>query len=452
MHAKYLILLSLAAVAGPGCAEDPVRGSDPDPVPTDIGTATGAGVTASIGPEGGALSSADGVLSVVVPAGAVAVATEFGIQPITNHCFAGFGGAYRLTPDGAVFGTPVELHFAYTEEELGANGTVPAALGVAFQDGERVWQWQVGARVDEDLREVVLDTAHFTDFSRVYGNQLRADDDHLQFGESTEVHLLSCVAEPLDELGVEVGDLLPMRECADPGGDELSPLVLNVSTWAVNGAAGGTSGDGLLSGATTDVATYTAPSGMPSANPVAVSVETLDHGVLVANITVGESGWTGFSDVFLEWDSPEPAFTHTISIHAEVDWSWDETAGAYAPHGTLDYEVDGTYAPGAETFCTIFAQYTGTVTSGQLALFDLGTGTLQYAGLGYEASILVTEVDSCEGSTTLPTTIDWWPGYRGEPGALGEVTEDEDGARIEQTITFPVNGATQTNSYVFTKT
>jgi len=113
-------------VADSAEAEDTGAVSTP-PVPeaTAVGVPTGDPVSVTIGPEGGTLVSADAILTLVIPADAVSTPTEFGIEPITNNCPASIGGAYRLTPDGATFATPVELHFTYTDEDT--IGTVSAA-------------------------------------------------------------------------------------------------------------------------------------------------------------------------------------------------------------------------------------------------------------------------------------------------------------------------------------
>ena len=81
--------LAICIAINVGCKKDS-SGTNPiesdKPLVTLVGTPTGPAVTASIDASGGKLSSADGMLQLIVPAGAVSVATTFSIQPITNHC------------------------------------------------------------------------------------------------------------------------------------------------------------------------------------------------------------------------------------------------------------------------------------------------------------------------------------------------------------------------------
>ncbi len=75
----------------------------------DMPPATGS---ATIGAEGGAFSSIDGVVALTIPAGVVTDPTEFRIDPVedaselpTGHT----GPAYHLQPEGVVFDSPVVL-------------------------------------------------------------------------------------------------------------------------------------------------------------------------------------------------------------------------------------------------------------------------------------------------------------------------------------------------------
>lgn len=446
-----LVVAGLAA-----CPDHPgPTGSTPAefaPTPTPIGAAIGAPVEATIDAAGGSLTSADGVLRLVVPPSAVSAPTDFAIQVITNECYAHIGDGYRLTSTADAFAVPVELHFAYTDEDL--ESTEAAALGVAYQDADGFWRWQDAATLDEGQHEIVLPTQHFTDFSRTAGWKLVATRDSLPFGESTDVRLLRCVF--LHDSGDE--DQVSLLYDCDNGANQPPDSAFAVnnpvkpSTWAVNGAPGGTTGDGRVSLGSKDQTIYNAPDAEPTANPVAVSVETTT-GLLVTHIYVGEPIWTGTSEVLVVYDSIGD-FTRTVDTQATVTWRWDPLYNAYTPTGTVTYDVVGTYAQGyPPEICHVTAHYTGPATEGQLALLDLGDGTLTYFGGGYATNANVTESDSCEGDTTLPTILTWWPGFRppaSDPLAMGTVQVDDDGHPfIEQNVSFSSSGATQTNSYLF---
>ncbi|MBC7904202.1 MAG: hypothetical protein H7Y27_12295, partial [Gemmatimonadaceae bacterium] len=60
---------------------------------TEVGAPVGTAVKKAIDANGGQLSSADGTLQVIIPAGALATAKEISIQAITNKLGGGIGNA-----------------------------------------------------------------------------------------------------------------------------------------------------------------------------------------------------------------------------------------------------------------------------------------------------------------------------------------------------------------------
>src|SRR5262245_28927723 len=84
----------------------------PSPIHTPKGTTLGSPVSATIGSGGGGLISADGRISLIVPAGAVTSNTTFSIQPIRNTLDTNSAApAYRLLPEGQTFAQPVRVSF-----------------------------------------------------------------------------------------------------------------------------------------------------------------------------------------------------------------------------------------------------------------------------------------------------------------------------------------------------
>jgi hypothetical protein len=81
---------------------------------TPPGEVRGKPVQVMIPAAGGILISPDGILTIEVPAGALASAQTLTIQPITNQAPGGLGAAYRLGPEGQTFAVPVTLTFTYT--------------------------------------------------------------------------------------------------------------------------------------------------------------------------------------------------------------------------------------------------------------------------------------------------------------------------------------------------
>lgn len=99
---------------------------------TPVGTPIGEVSRKTIDAAGGKLTSADGTIEIIIPAGALNTATEISIQPISNELASGVGTAYRLTPHGEQFNKPVTITFHYKEEEV--LNTVPELLAIAYQD------------------------------------------------------------------------------------------------------------------------------------------------------------------------------------------------------------------------------------------------------------------------------------------------------------------------------
>ncbi|MFT3915175.1 MAG: hypothetical protein QM704_13950 [Anaeromyxobacteraceae bacterium] len=93
------------------------------PQPSPRGVPTGRAASLVIGAAGGSVTSPDGVLTVEVPAGAVAADTDFTITEITNTAPGGIGNAYRLAPAGLELAAPVTLTFA-----------VPASVTTSVND------------------------------------------------------------------------------------------------------------------------------------------------------------------------------------------------------------------------------------------------------------------------------------------------------------------------------
>ena len=103
---QYLFSALYIFISVTACRKDTISG-DPTsndagvtPLVTSTGTSLGARVTKEIGNEGGTLESADGILKITIPAGALSTTTVIGIEPVSNTNIAGIGNAFRLTPHG----------------------------------------------------------------------------------------------------------------------------------------------------------------------------------------------------------------------------------------------------------------------------------------------------------------------------------------------------------------
>jgi len=297
---------------GGGGANNPPGGAVPKA--TAVGAATGAVESKTIGAAGGDLTSADGKVTVTVPAGALSADTDIGIQPIDNNAHGGVGSGYRFTPDGQVFTAPVTLTFTYTDADV--LGTAAAALGAAFQDANGFWDLLAGAVVDTGAKTVSVETDHFTDFSLVKGFQILPHSATLQPLDAIPLKVVYCF-DPVSD-----PDLTSLAYTCDGQSfiddPDLAPLIptATVSDWRANGIAGGNGTVGTVAGGNKS-AVYTAPGSAPASNPVAVSAKVKWQGgtaTVVANITVVD-GSTLQGPIHFE-DAPQ----HVVG-DADVTWT-----------------------------------------------------------------------------------------------------------------------------------
>jgi hypothetical protein len=116
---------------------------------------------AMIGAQGGAVTSEDHDLLLVVPEGAVAEDVMFTIAPMTVDVEGTIGTAYVLGPEGLTFDQPVALTFGYDS----AAGISPAAIkiGTLVDDA---WAPLSMPLVDEARGRLSALTTHFSVFGR----------------------------------------------------------------------------------------------------------------------------------------------------------------------------------------------------------------------------------------------------------------------------------------------
>lgn len=283
---------------GPGAGNDPFPNPNPTPPPsqpdeytpepTDIGTPIGSAVSAVIGIAGGQLSTADGALTVEVPAGAFNADQTLAIQEITNEAHGAKGRAFRITPEGLHTDIPMTVRWRYTDDDV--LGTDPRALRIAYQDAERVWHVYRDPTHDAVARTLSVPTTHFSDWSFVAGAQLLPKAATLNVGQTQVFQAVVC--DEYEEEPVRAGELsVPMVgfNCYTTRANSML-----AGDWAVNGTAGGTSAHGTIvesADASAGNATYTAPATRPTPNVVAVSaihrqLAQSQDWLLVANVTI----------------------------------------------------------------------------------------------------------------------------------------------------------------------
>jgi hypothetical protein len=298
VRAGVLVLsLWLGIVA---CNEEKIRPGHEQPgtggplvgEPTSIGAPTGDKVSQTIGPEGGVIRTADGKVTLIVPAGALTQTTTISLQPIENKAYLGIGSAYEFSPDGLKFAKPAQLAVQYGQQDLA--GTSPDAIGIAFQDEKHVWQG-TAAKVNTHEGTFTASVPHFSSWAFFKYYSLTPESMNLapaQIQKMEVVYLKGSYHDP------DLTNRPPGEDDQDLLVPLISPKLLKgdqVKNWRVNGSApsGGLSETyGNLSvleqGA---AAEYKAPSKVPAIpyNPVAVSVELKSRRgqlILVSNLTI----------------------------------------------------------------------------------------------------------------------------------------------------------------------
>jgi hypothetical protein len=105
--------------------------------PTAVGQPSGEPASATIGPAGGELTSADGKLTLSVPPGALAQETTITVQPLENTAPNGSGTSYEI--DGLDIQVSQPVITIYTPRPGEITSQSGGAVRVAVQDARRVW-------------------------------------------------------------------------------------------------------------------------------------------------------------------------------------------------------------------------------------------------------------------------------------------------------------------------
>lgn len=238
-------------------------GNDTSVAVTALGTPNGNPVTKTIGVAGGTISSADGRMDLIIPAGALSNDVSITIQPITNECPGGLGTGYDFLPNGTKFSTPATLIFHYTDSDV--NGTDPDLIYYATQDSSRAWDVDVEKDVDTVAKTISFNVHHFSGKSFLAGLTIYADGGKLDYqqGENGTLILEQYVKDP---------ELAGDPQSTDD--DDLPPLPVSkpipsqqITSWAVVGG----SQNGTISGSGNQVS-YTAPAKITTEKTIQVSV------------------------------------------------------------------------------------------------------------------------------------------------------------------------------------
>jgi hypothetical protein len=277
---KQLLLFSLCVFLTYSCKKTISSSSSGStqntvhPVPTAVGTTTGDSVSVAVGASGGSVKSADGMVELDIPAGALSANTIITVQPITNNCPGGGLEAYRFGPNGLHFNQPVTLKIHYTDAEL--QSTLADLMGIAFQDSSGIWYRFKNFTNDSVQKVLTVSIKHFTDYAEFYTLHINP--------ESATVATDSSVNLQVEVYYSDDDELVALPGSAPPPDIDVDPIIVykaNQSIWTINGGLTDQDYGSITNGQGTLAATYKAPSAVPtSGNPVAVSA-TIDMGGMV---------------------------------------------------------------------------------------------------------------------------------------------------------------------------
>lgn len=356
MSLLAIVLLSLACKKS---VQNQPLPTDPDPIPspipevpeevtpTPIGAPVGAAEQKVIGPAGGTFTTADNRITLEFPAGALTTQTTITIQPVTNNCPGGTGNVMRITPHNVNFQKPVKLGFSYSDTDYVAS--MPAALTIAYQDGERIWRSAPNMVKDTTNKKVWVTTDHFSDWALFKSVELVPYSTMVEPGKQVQLGVIRLAEYKNDSL-IPIPDPIKKRKGI-------------VKQWKL-------SGEGKLEKRSNDddAALYTAPNAVPAKNPVTVSavlnIWSNWQFTLVSNIYIGQEGltfridkgpWMYCSDpdgIFFDgyfWSitaanhsTPQPdgvtiRWAGTYTVHRFVSWGLAWPSFIYGPDPNTTY-------------------------------------------------------------------------------------------------------------------
>ncbi len=276
-------LTTLAAGFLLGCGTDPNKDPEIDDAPYP-GVPAGPPVVVSIGPAGGVASTADGAITVTIPAGALARQTDITIRPLVPTAPQSFGNAYRIEPANLAHSKPIMITLQVAEDLLGQFGA--DGVGIAYRRPSGVWRADLNSTssvTSSSFRpagSLAGSRARTVSVTRVEGRGLWVEyaviafwallphDATIATGSSIPVRALACLKE--------------VETSSEPSGEEetLEPLPIcrpsiREATWTVDGVTNGNNNVGVVSTGTSSTASealYLAPNTIPASNPVRVNV------------------------------------------------------------------------------------------------------------------------------------------------------------------------------------
>jgi hypothetical protein len=149
--------LSIGTIAVAASACSVVRSGANSSVETRPNTAQ-----ATLGPAGGALSTPDALLTLIVPRAAVDHDVDFTVGPAAAPLPGAIGTTFEIGPLGTRFAVPARVSIRYTADALGDAATADLVVATVVAGK---WQALEGGAVDTDASTVTGQTPHLSPFA-----------------------------------------------------------------------------------------------------------------------------------------------------------------------------------------------------------------------------------------------------------------------------------------------
>jgi hypothetical protein len=229
-----------------------------------FGKPDGTPASKEMGAAGGQITSADGKVELIFPAGALAKTTLISIQPVANLDVQGSGKGYRFEPSGIEFKKQVQMIFHYTDEQ--AEVCPPDAMAFASQDHEGRRSYFEYDDIDTVSKSIKCFIQHFSEYSLYNQMMLRADTYMLSADDTTIVEIVD--TSRISTEGINIGDF-----------EYASIRRRDASHWYVNDKENGDKYFGTIDPVRVPIgkhdatnANYVAPHYLPAKNPVTIKL------------------------------------------------------------------------------------------------------------------------------------------------------------------------------------
>jgi hypothetical protein len=390
------------AAADVSLAVDCVDNYQPVFTPAAKGDPQGTAITQSIDATGGNVTSADGRISLDIPAGALSTATTIGIQPISSTVPNGVGISYRLQPEGTTFSAPITLTF-----HLSATETMSVDSSfIVTQHADGLWYSQKDQLRDDGAQTVSIQTAHFSDWGLAQVLLLKPAEQRVRVTQNVEfTPEILLLAE-----NVELANPVPV-ELALPVPTVLDDQINSVKVWSVNGVVGGNNIVGFVN----DPGTFTAPNLLPTPAQVTESLTVNIRGAKVIAVALAdifnEETWSGISDI----TQIDGTTFHSLVTFVQVKDSTTTSSNLkfQVQSGQVTATIPSTSVTGCPQSITPTSHAIGPNDGRMQIVYDLASGPNSGTVTGGGETVWpVTFTVACpNGTQTLPVSeaAPWWP-------------------------------------------